>query len=230
MSTRPSTREARRSRCPARRSTRRRYRARPSRRRRDGRRVAVRCSIARCARRARNGSVRPSAIARDRRPINGRTSSSFAHCKKRFSPSMPQPNVLPRCQLRKTSFYRARPRVRSDATVLAPADDAKLIAHRRRRRRSSRRARSARTRAPSDTTGFSGRLRNQRQQASRRDSTHTGLPIAPARWATDVSTDDDEIELSTIAAVSAKSRTSPMKSTSSRRPGLGARRSPFCRL
>jgi hypothetical protein len=66
--------------------------------------------------------------------------------------------------------------------------------------------------------------RGQRQHGSQRHISHTGRPIAPARCATEVSTEMTRSSAATIAAVSAKSATSPIGSNSP------AARAPFCRL
>src|ERR1700683_5572692 len=60
--------------------------------------------------------------------------------------------------------------------------------------------------------GLSSRSRNHRQQVSNRFSNQTGLPIAPARWAVEVSTLITRSRFSTKAAVSAKSVSSSVKS------------------
>ena len=67
--------------------------------------------------------------------------------------------------------------------------------------------------------GLSRRPVSQRQHGSKRSSSQTGLPSAPARWATEVSTEMTRSRLATSAAVSAKSPISPMQSVSGNSAG-----------
>ena len=76
--------------------------------------------------------------------------------------------------------------------------------------------------------GLSLRPSNQRQHGSKRSSSQTDLPSAPARWATAVSTEMTRSRLAISAAVSAKSPISPITSVSPN--SAGAVGPSFCRL
>ena len=60
--------------------------------------------------------------------------------------------------------------------------------------------------------GESGRFNIHRQSGAKGKSIQTGLPIAPARWATAVSTEITRSRLAISAAVSAKSVSSEVQS------------------
>src|SRR5580692_4506169 len=61
--------------------------------------------------------------------------------------------------------------------------------------------------------GESPRSKNHRQSELYGNKIHTGFPIAPARWATLVSTEITKSKRSTIAAVSEKSVSSSLRDT-----------------
>ncbi len=71
--------------------------------------------------------------------------------------------------------------------------------------------------------GLSSRLRSQRQSEARLSSSQTGLPIAPAKCAIDVSTVTTKSRWEIRAALSSKSRHSGMKSTKPGGKGAGPR-------